>query len=115
VATERRSRILCVAGIGSALAGLGAYPLAARVWGAVEAEERALGFRMLGDERKRYEQWSATLRGHLGEAVFVPIRAEGEALTIDEALGQALRHTGTVPIRRRPYRWERRGGGDSRR
>ena len=100
-ATERRSRILCVAGIGSALAGLGAYPLAARVWGAVEAEERALGFRMLGDERKRYEQWAATLRGHLGEAAFVAAHVEGGALTIDEALGQALRHTGTVPIRRR--------------
>jgi predicted ATPase len=100
-ATERRSRILCVAGIGSALAGLGAYPLAARVWGAVEAEERALGFRMLGDERKRYEQWAATLQGHLGEAAFVGARVEGLALTIDEALGQALRHTGTVPIRRR--------------
>ena len=68
--TERRSRILCVAGIGSALVGLGAYPLAARVWGAVEAEERALGFRMLGDERKRYEQWAQTLRGHLGDAAF---------------------------------------------
>ena len=100
-ASERRSRILCVAGIGGALAGLGAYPLAARVWGAVEAEERALGFRMLGDERKRYEQWATTLRAHLGEAIFVAARTEGEALTIDEALGQALRHTGTVPIRRR--------------
>jgi predicted ATPase len=100
-ASERRSRILCVAGIASSLAGLGAYPLAARVWGAVEAEERALGFRMLGDERKRYERWVTTMRGHLGEASFVAACAEGEVLTIDEALAQALRHTGLVPIRRR--------------
>ena len=75
--------------------------LAARVWGAVEAEERALGFRMLGDERKRYELWAHTLRGHLGDAAFVAADAEGAALTIDEALRQAMRHTGTIPIRRR--------------
>jgi predicted ATPase len=100
-ASERRSRILCAAGIASALAGLGAYPLAARVWGAVEAEERALGFRMLGDERKRYQQWATTMRGHLGEASFVTACAEGDALTISEALAQALLHTGLVRIRRR--------------
>ena len=100
-ASERRSRILCAAGIAGALVGLGAYPLAARVWGAVEAEERALGFRMLGDERKRYELWAQTLRGHLGDAAFVAAGAEGAALTIDEALRQAMRHTGTIPIRRR--------------
>ena len=99
--SERRSRILCAAGIASALAGLGAYPLATRIWGAVEAEERALGFRMLGDERKRYAQWANTLRGHLGDAAFVAACAEGETLTIDEALSQAMRHTGTIPIRRR--------------
>ncbi len=99
--SERRSRILCAAGIASALAGLGAYPLAARAWGAVEAEERALGFRMLGDERKRYEQWATTVRGHLGDASFVAACAAGGALTIDEALALALRHTGLVPIRRR--------------
>jgi predicted ATPase len=100
-ASERRSRILCAAGIAGALVGLGAYPLAARVWGAVEAEERALGFRMLGDERKRYELWAKTLRGHLGDAASVAACAEGETLTIDEALRQAIRHTGTIPIRRR--------------
>jgi len=100
-AGERRSRILCAAGIAGALAGMGAYPLAARVWGAVEAEERALGFRMLGDERKRYELWAKTLRGHLGDTAFVAACAEGETLTIDEALRQAIRHTGTIPIRRR--------------
>src|ERR1022692_662855 len=100
-ASERRSRILCAAGIAGAPVGLGAYPLAARVWGAVEAEERALGFRMLGDERKRYELWAKTLRGHLGDAASVAACAEGETLTIDEALRQAIRHTGTIPIRRR--------------
>ena len=60
--SERRSLILRVAGFSSALAGLGAYPLAARLWGAVDANERTLGFRMLSDERKRYERWADTTR-----------------------------------------------------
>ena len=94
-AGERRSRILCVAGIGSALAGLGAYPLAGRVWGAVEAEERELGFRMLTDERQRYERWAKTTREHLGDAPFLEACAEGGALPIDEALRQALRDSAT--------------------
>jgi predicted ATPase len=94
-AGERRSRILCVAGIASALAGLGAYPLAGRVWGAVEAEERALGFRMLADERQRYERWAKITREHLGDASFLAAFGEGGALPMDEALRQASGHLRT--------------------
>jgi predicted ATPase len=99
-ASERRSRILCVAGTGSALAGLGAYPLAARIWGAVEAEERALGFRMLADERQRYQRWAKTTREHLGDSAFLAACAEGEALSIDEALSQALDRAASVDLGR---------------
>jgi predicted ATPase len=89
---ERRSRILCIAGVGSALAGLGENTLAASVWGAVEAEERALGFRMLSDERKRYERWADTVRKRIGDAAFVAAAAVGQASQLEDVLNEALSH-----------------------
>jgi predicted ATPase len=100
-ASERRSRILCAAGIGSALAGAGDYPLSARVWGSVEAEERALGFRMLADERRRYERWTAVTRGQLGDSRFLAICADAASLPIDEALSQASGHLASPSTRTR--------------
>ena len=97
--SERRSRVLCLAGIGSALAGLGAWPLAARLWGAVDAEERSLGFRMLADERRRYERWAEATRERLGEPEFLTAFAEGTSLTIDVALSQAAAHMTASPRR----------------
>jgi predicted ATPase len=100
--SERRSRLLCLAGIGGALSGLAAYPLAALLWGAVEAEEHALGFRMLADERQRYEHWARTAQAQLGEAAFLAACSDGADLAVDKALARALEYTGTVPIRQRP-------------
>jgi predicted ATPase len=96
--SERRSLILRVAGFSSALAGLGAYPLAARLWGAVDANERALGFRMLSDERKRYEHWANTARSRLGEEPFRAAFMEGAGLQIEEALSQAEGYRATEPV-----------------
>ena len=97
--SEHRSLILRVAGFSSALAGLGAYPLAARLWGAVDANERALGFRMLSDERKRYERWADTARSRLGERAFRAAFLEGTGLQIEEALGQAAGYAAVAPTR----------------
>jgi predicted ATPase len=105
---ERRSRILCVAGIGGALGGLDEGALAARVWGAVLAEERALGFRMLSDERQRYELWAETVRGRLGESVFLAAITEGGELPIHEVLRQATDRVQVVAMQRGsppPSRW----------
>jgi tetratricopeptide (TPR) repeat protein len=95
--SERRSLILRAAGFGSALAGLGAYPLAARLWGSVDANERALGFRMLADERKRYERWADATRGQLGERAFDAAFLEGTSLHIEEALSEAEAYIAAGP------------------
>ncbi len=100
--SERRSLILRVAGFSSALAGLGSYSLAARLWGAVDANERALGFRMLADERKRYERWADTTRSRLGEPAFRAAFTEGTGLLIEEALYQATGHMAAAPMRASP-------------
>lgn len=103
---ERRSRILCAAGISSALAAMCVYPLAALLWGAVEAEERALGFRILSDERQRYERWADTARERLGWPAFRAACAEGEVLSLHEALNYATAHAHAVPIRgSEPAHW----------
>jgi predicted ATPase len=100
--SERRSLILRVAGFSSALAGLGAYPLAARLWGAVDANERTLGFRMLSDERKRYERWADTTRSQLGERAFDAAFLEGTSLKIEEALSEATAFMAARPSRSSP-------------
>lgn len=53
----------CLAGIASALAATGRDTEAAALWGAVCTAEPALGFRMLGSERRRYETHLARLEG----------------------------------------------------
>src|SRR5206468_3331421 len=86
---NRRSQIYCVAGIASALVGIRRERDAARLWGAVEAQERELGFRMILSERERYEGWLSVGRDRLQEAFGVSYAA-GARLTLDEAVSEAL-------------------------
>ena len=70
---------LCLAGIASVLAERGQEEQAATLWGAACGAEDALGFRMVGAERRRYE----TRLTHLES---VPAWSVGRNLTLDEAV-----------------------------
>jgi tetratricopeptide (TPR) repeat protein len=55
-AERQRDAAYCLAGLASVLAELGREMEAATIWGCVCAVEVALGFRMVGAERRRYEK-----------------------------------------------------------
>jgi hypothetical protein len=93
---DRRGQIYYLAGIASALAQSGDAMGAARVWGSAEAQERELGFRMLLNERRRYERWMSAAQEHLGET-FETAREAGARLTLDEAVSEVLREVPAIP------------------
>ena len=68
----------CLAGIASVLAERGLDDDAATIWGAVCAAEEALGFQMLGAERRRYETRLTPLEA-------TPAWARGKALSLEAA------------------------------
>lgn len=73
-----RHEAYCLAGIASAYAATGKDEEAARLWGAICAAERELGFRMLAAERRRYEQHLSRLEQH-------PAWQQGRTLTLEQA------------------------------
>jgi len=85
---NRRVQIYCVAGIACALAQKQNDRVAARLWGTAEDQERGLGFRMLLNERQRYERLVAQARERLGTAYEAEHRA-GSGLTLEQAVAAA--------------------------
>jgi predicted ATPase/class 3 adenylate cyclase len=88
---SRRVQIYCVAGIGCALLQQGDERAAARLWGIAEDQERRLGFRMLLNERQRYEHLISGARERLGGAYEAERRA-GAGLTLEQAVAEARQH-----------------------
>jgi predicted ATPase/class 3 adenylate cyclase len=88
---SRRVQIYCVAGIACALLEQGDDRAAARLWGIAEDQERRLGFRMLLNERQRYEQLISGARERLGTAYQAERRA-GPGLTLEQAVAEARLH-----------------------
>jgi predicted ATPase/class 3 adenylate cyclase len=88
---SRRVQIYCVAGIGCALLQQGDDRAAARLWGIAEDQERRLGFRMLRNERQRYERLMSGARERLGAAYEAEHRA-GTGLTLEQAVAEARLH-----------------------
>jgi non-specific serine/threonine protein kinase len=91
---SRRVQIYCVAGIGCALLQQGDDHAAARLWGIAEDQERRFGFRMLLNERRRYERLMSGARERLGKAYQAEHRA-GAGLTLEQAVAEARLH---VPV-----------------
>jgi predicted ATPase/class 3 adenylate cyclase len=91
---NRRVQIYCVAGIACALLLRGDALAAGRLWGTAEDQERRLGFRMLLNERQRYERLISGARKRLGGAYDAERRA-GAGLTLEQAVAEARRH---VPV-----------------
>ena len=88
---SRRVQIYCVAGIACALLQQGDDRAAARLWGIAEDQERRLGFRMLLNERQRYERLMSGARERLGAAYEAEHRA-GAGLTLEQAVAEARLH-----------------------
>ena len=88
---SRRVQIYCVAGIGCALQQQGDDRAAARLWGIAEDQERRFGFRMLLNERQRYERLMSGARERLGSAYQSEHRA-GAGLTLEQAVAEARLH-----------------------
>jgi predicted ATPase len=80
-ARDRSRRVIpfCLAGIAAALVEQGRLEEAATLWGAASAGEEALGFRILGVERSRYESRLARLEG-------TPAWTSGRNLMLEEAV-----------------------------
>jgi hypothetical protein len=68
-----------LAGIAAVLVEQGRLEEAATLWGAASAGEEALGFRILGVERSRYESRLARLEG-------TPAWTSGRNLSLEEAV-----------------------------
>jgi predicted ATPase/class 3 adenylate cyclase len=85
---SRRVQIYCVAGIACALLQRGDDRSAARLWGIAEDQGRRLGFRMLRNERQRYEHLISGARERLGAAYEAERRA-GAGLTLEQAVAEA--------------------------
>ena len=92
---DRRGQIYCVAGIAGALVGMRRERDAARLWGAVEAQERELGFRMILSERKRYERWMSAAQDRQRGA-FDAAHSAGAHLALKEAVAEALAQVPTA-------------------
>jgi predicted ATPase/class 3 adenylate cyclase len=89
---SRRVQIYCIAGIGCALLQQGDDRAAARLWGIAEDQERRLGFRMILNERQRYERLMSDARERLGGA-YETERHAGAGLTLEQAVAEARRYT----------------------
>lgn len=88
---NRRVQIYCIAGIACALLEQADDRSAARLWGIAEDQEHRFGFRMLMNERRRYEQLMNAARERLGSEYETHHRA-GEGLTLDQAVAEARLH-----------------------
>jgi predicted ATPase/DNA-binding XRE family transcriptional regulator len=88
---DRVTSAWCLAGLGSAAAFDEDPERAARLWGAAERLRAALSCRPAPAARATYERAVALARAQLGDEAFVAAWAAGEALSLDEAIVEALR------------------------
>jgi hypothetical protein len=63
---------------------------AARLWGAAAALREAIGAPLPPSEREKYEREVGAARAALGEEAFASAWAEGEAMTLEQAIAYAL-------------------------
>jgi tetratricopeptide (TPR) repeat protein len=73
---------------------------AARIFGAAEALREKLGAPLLPIYHDHYQRGVAATRAHLDEATFAAAWAEGRAMTLEQAIAEALDATNDRPIDR---------------
>jgi predicted ATPase/transcriptional regulator with XRE-family HTH domain len=88
----------CMAGLGS-VAALDEEPeRAARLWGAAERLRLAIGCRPAPAARTTYERAQAVARAQLSKEAFAAAWAAGRALTVEQAIAEALDDAAEAPI-----------------
>jgi predicted ATPase len=88
--SDQASMSWCLAGLGSAAAFDEEPERAARLWGAAERLQQSIGCRPAPAARTTYERALAVARGQLGEDAFAAAWAEGRAMTLEQAVTEAL-------------------------
>jgi hypothetical protein len=80
----------CIDGLAQLACAKGNYSQAARLFGMAEALRTALGLRRDPPEQAHHDQSLASTRAALGDATLAARWAEGEALTLEQAIEYAL-------------------------
>ena len=87
---DQASLSWCLAGLGSAAALDEEPERAARLWGAAERLRQAIGCRSAPAARATYERALAVIRAQFDESTFAAAWAAGQALTLEQAIAEAL-------------------------
>jgi tetratricopeptide (TPR) repeat protein len=95
---DQTSIAWCLAGLGSVAALDEAPERAARLWGAADRLRAALGCRQAPAARATYERALSIARAQLGEAAFATAWEGGRALTVEQAIAEALDDAAEAPI-----------------
>jgi hypothetical protein len=81
---------LSLDGLGAVAAQRGAWARAARLAGVAEALRDAIGCELDPTDRAFRERYLAQVHGQLGEARLAEVAAEGQAMTLEQAVCTAL-------------------------
>jgi predicted ATPase len=93
---ERRGIVTCLAALGCTASGLRDYRKAAVLFGAFEAQREATGASIPAIFRNEYERQVKAATAALGEAAFAEAWAIGRAMTMDQAVDNALKEPSRV-------------------
>jgi non-specific serine/threonine protein kinase len=88
--SDQASIAWCLAGMGTTAALDEEPERAARLWGAAERLRQAIGCRPAPAARATYERAIALARGQLGEEAYAGAWAAGHALSLEQAIAEAL-------------------------
>ncbi len=98
----------CLGPLGTVAALTRQHERAARLWGAAEALREAIGVPPV-KRRPRFESTVATTRAALGADAFAAAWAAGRALSLADAVAEAVRVSSSVDASRRPAADDRYG------
>jgi predicted ATPase/DNA-binding SARP family transcriptional activator len=91
---DRQGIATCLTGFAEQARAEGQPERAARLLGAMEAVSGAIGHALTRHERALYEREVAAVRAALGEEGIAAARAAGRALTVEQAVAEALGRAG---------------------
>jgi hypothetical protein len=94
----------CLEGLGGVAGARGEAARAVRLFGATAVLRELVGYAREPVDQPGFARWSAPVRATLGEEAFAAAWAEGEAMTLDDAVAEALAiaHEGDRPVQPGP-------------
>jgi non-specific serine/threonine protein kinase len=87
----------CLEGFARLASATGHYRRAARLFGAAEVLREALGHHRSPTDQAYHDERMASTRSALGDAAFDAASAEGQAMTLEQAIEYALESLGSPP------------------